>query len=122
MLRLSASRMVRKRLDATALKTIAVLPSQAYAGLSTTRITLPPSRNLPSSSVRIHARFMGAKKSELVPKTRLDFNTLVDLQTAACKVYSKNPAFGTRVGDKFEWINYEEFDHLVQKVHSVDHT
>ena len=65
---------------------------------------------------------MGAKKSELVPKTRLDFNTLVDLQTAACKVYSKNPAFGTRVGDKFEWINYEEFDHLVQKVHSVDHT
>lgn len=47
------------------------------------------------------------------------FDTIVDMQEQSCKLYHDKPLFGTRVGNAFEWMTYEEFSREVQLFRNV---
>ncbi len=50
--------------------------------------------------------------SALVASHEVSFTTLADLIEGACKSFPKNDVFGTRNGDKFDYIKYEDFYRL----------
>ncbi len=47
------------------------------------------------------------------------FANISEMQVRACEMYAANPAFGTRVGDKYEWITYKQFGEKVQLFRNV---
>lgn len=40
---------------------------------------------------------------------KIHFDTLPELQMKACAQYAEKPLFGTRNGDKFDWVTFAEF-------------
>jgi long-subunit acyl-CoA synthetase (AMP-forming) len=48
-----------------------------------------------------------------------DFTNLVDMQITSCKNNAKSNFLGTKVGDKFEYITFEEFANQVDKCRGV---
>jgi long-subunit acyl-CoA synthetase (AMP-forming) len=55
----------------------------------------------------------------LRPLQHFKVETLVELQAKATEAYTTNPMFGTKVGNAFEWITYEQFDKEVAKFRIV---
>jgi hypothetical protein len=109
MIRAATSQILRRKVGRTVGRHIAIIPSQfSPARRVNDAVVLNLVRSTP-------LRFK-ASVPDLIPKKEFDFNTLVELQSTACEVYATNPAFGTRIGDKFEWISYAEFGDMVQKV------
>jgi len=49
----------------------------------------------------------------------IKFDTLVEMFVQTTKINGDNKVFGTRVGDKFDWISYNEFAREVQKFRNV---
>lgn len=49
----------------------------------------------------------------------ISFTNLVELQTNACKTFKTNKLFGTRKGNQYEWITYEEFGKYVDETRKV---
>jgi hypothetical protein len=89
----------------------------------TTKKYRPPSSTTGTSitagaqyASKLQVRYQTTDAIKLIPSQIFDFSTLVELQVGACKAYKSNPCFGTRTGEEFEWVNYEEFGDLVQKV------
>lgn len=52
-------------------------------------------------------------------RTDLKFDTLVEMFVETTKINGDNKVFGTRTGDKFDWISYNEFAREVQKFRNV---
>lgn len=48
-----------------------------------------------------------------------EFKTIVEMQTKACKTYAGNRLFGVRSGNKFEWLNYQDFGKLVDNTRKI---
>ena len=49
----------------------------------------------------------------------MKYDNVVEMHEKATKAYSTNPMLGTRVGNAYEWITYEDFDKEVQKFRVV---
>jgi hypothetical protein len=60
-----------------------------------------------------------AFSTKTIPAANLPFNNLVELQTTACKIYKTNKLFGTRKGNQYEWMTYEEFGNCVDETRKV---
>ena len=41
------------------------------------------------------------------------------MQQKSCEINHEKPVFGTRIGDKFEWITYKDFAQEVQLFRNV---
>ena len=48
-----------------------------------------------------------------------EYTTIPELAEEACKLFSERKSFGTRVGNEYKWITYDEFGRLVQKFRNV---
>jgi long-chain acyl-CoA synthetase len=48
-----------------------------------------------------------------------EFSTLAEMHVKSCEKYNERRCFGTRVGDKYEWISYSDFGKRVQKFRNV---
>ena len=48
-----------------------------------------------------------------------DFTTLAELQIKSCENNKDKPAFGTRVGKKYEWMTYAQFGKEVENFRKV---
>jgi len=70
-----------------------------------------------NSSGNVHTERSKAVASVLPGE--IVFSTVSGLCEQACKAYGEKPSFGTRKGDKFEWITYREFGHQVQLFRNV---
>ena len=56
------------------------------------------------------------------PATKdLECNTIVDMFVKTSKLHASRPLFGTRNGDKFNWMTYKEFEDEVTKFRTVLH-
>ena len=65
------------------------------------------------------ARAFGSYTPLTTVNQSLPFNTIAELQQNACKQYASHDVFGTRVGDKFEWITYHELDVMVSGYYTI---
>ena len=54
-----------------------------------------------------------------IAKKDMEFTTIVDMFTKTCEINANNELFGTRVGDKFEWMTYRQFETEVTKFRNV---
>ena len=48
-----------------------------------------------------------------------DFQTVVELQEKACRLFSDNHVLGTKKGPTFEWMTYKDLDSEIQKFRNV---
>ena len=56
------------------------------------------------------------------PATKdLECTTIVDMFVNTTKRHATRPLFGTRNGDKFDWMTYKEFENEVTKFRAVLH-
>lgn len=51
-----------------------------------------------------------------------EFQTCVELQEKACAMFGDKPVFGTKNGNKFDWMSYNEFGKQVQAFRNVLHS
>lgn len=78
-----------------------------------------------TSPPQITCRFQTTVLSEETPieivhgVPNIQFKTLVELFRETRKYNGKNNAFGTKKGNKYEWMTYEEFGKEVDKFRSV---
>jgi len=76
-----------------------------------------------SSSLSNGLRMMSTvaeTKSPVLPDAEMfKCKTTVEILAKASEVYATNNLFGTRKGDRFEWLTYAEFGKLVEETRKV---
>lgn len=74
------------------------------------------------SMVKNHRFAVQRYVSNLIPAHKeLKFDTLVEMFVKTTQANATNYLFGTRNGNKFDWITYAEFEREVQKFRNVLH-
>jgi hypothetical protein len=77
------------------------------------RTTKILSRSFPSAQCLVINRYL--TDQPIIPIQRIKYDNLIELHDVATKTYTTNPMFGTVVGDKYEWISFQDFDKEVTK-------
>ena len=68
---------------------------------------------------RLLSRSLGSSAASGVVHT--DYATLNEMVSRSVERFAERKLFGTRVGDKFEWITYRQFGREVEKFRNVLH-
>jgi hypothetical protein len=55
---------------------------------------------------------------EIIPDL-MKIKNINELINISCEKYAELPAFGTLVGDKYEWMTYKEFGEQIQRMRNV---
>jgi long-subunit acyl-CoA synthetase (AMP-forming) len=92
--------------------------TQRKIAIGCSKQTFNQNLNYAHSGYQQSVRFLSTA-AEIYNQPQYNYSHLSEMQIKSCATFKENPLFGTRNGQKFDWITYGEFGHQVDKFRYV---